>query len=81
MKDVHYMAAAEDSIRKMNEGAFLTVRSDKGLNTMTIGWATLGVVWSKRIMMVAVRPSRHTFGIIEAAKDFTVTVPAGGMGR
>ena len=81
MKDIHYMAAAEDSIRKMNEGAFLTVKSDKGLNTMTIGWATLGVVWSKRIMMVAVRPSRHTFGIIEAAKDFTVTVPAGGMGR
>jgi flavin reductase (DIM6/NTAB) family NADH-FMN oxidoreductase RutF len=30
-------------------------------------------------MMVAVRLSRHTFGIIEAAKDFTVTVPAGDM--
>ena len=30
-------------------------------------------------MMVAVRSSRHTFGIIEAAKDFTVTVPAGDM--
>ena len=43
------------------------------------GWATFGVVWSKPIMMVAVRSSRHTFGIIEAAKDFTVTVPAGDM--
>ena len=30
-------------------------------------------------MMVAVRSSRHTFGIIERAKDFTVTVPAGDM--
>ncbi len=79
MKDVEYMSAAEDSIAKIRQGAFLTVRSGEGLNTMTIGWATFGVVWMKPIMMVAVRSSRHTFGIIEAAKDFTVTVPAGDM--
>jgi len=32
-------------------------------------------------MMVAVRSSRHTFSIIEAAKDFTVTVPTGNMSK
>ena len=79
MKDVEYMHVAEDSINKIKEGAFLTVKSGNALNTMTIGWATFGVVWSKPIMMVAVRSSRHTFGIIEAANDFTVTVPAGDM--
>ena len=79
MKDVGCMSVAEDSISKIREGAFLTVKSGKGLNTMIIGWATFGIVWRKPIMMVAVRLSRHTFGIIEAAKDFTVTVPAGGM--
>ena len=79
MKDVDYMSVAEGSINKIREGAFLTVKSGNALNTMTIGWATFGVVWSKPIMMVAVRSSRHTFGIIEAAKDFTVTIPAGGM--
>ena len=79
MKDVDYMSIAEDSINKIKEGAFLTVKSGNTLNTMTIGWASFGVVWNKPIMMVAVRPSRHTFGIIEAAKDFTVTVPAGDM--
>ena len=79
MKDVDYMSVAQDSINKIKEGAFLTVKSGNGLNTMTIGWASFGVVWIKPIMMVAVRSSRHTFGIIEAAKDFTVTVPAGDM--
>jgi flavin reductase (DIM6/NTAB) family NADH-FMN oxidoreductase RutF len=73
------MHVAEDTINKLKEGVFLTVKSRDMLNTMTIGWATFGVVWSKPIMMVAVRSSRHTFGIIEAAKDFTVTVPAEGM--
>ena len=79
MKDVDYISVAQDSINKIKEGAFLTVKSGNGLNTMTIGWASFGVVWRKPIMMVAVRSSRHTFGIIEAAKDFTVTVPAGDM--
>ena len=79
MKDVDYMHVAEDSINKIKEGAFLTVKSGNALNTMTIGWATFGVIWSKPIMMVAVRCSRHTFGIIETAKDFTVTVSAGDM--
>src|SRR4030066_2470620 len=79
MKDMEYLHVAAHGIQKIKEGAFLTVKSGNALNTMTIGWATLGVVWSKPIMMVAVRSSRHTFGIIEAAKDFTVTVPAGDM--
>jgi len=81
MKDVVCMSVAEDSISKIKEGAFLTVKSAQGLNTMIIGWATFGIVWKKPIMMVAVRLSRHTFGIMEASKDFTVTVPAGGMER
>ena len=79
MEDVVCLSVAEDSINKIKEGAFLTVKSEKGLNTMIIGWAAFGIVWRRPIMMVAVRSSRHTFGIIEAAKDFTVTVPAGGM--
>ena len=81
MKDVDYLSVAEDSIHRIKDGAFLTVKSGNALNTMTIGWAAFGVVWSKPIMMVAVRSSRHTFGIIETAKDFTVSVPAGDMDK
>ena len=79
MKNVDYLDVVEDSINRIKEGAFLTVKSGNMLNTMTIGWATIGIVWGKPIMMVAVRSSRHTFGIIEAAKDFTVTIPLGDM--
>ncbi|MCJ7548033.1 MAG: flavin reductase family protein [Deltaproteobacteria bacterium] len=81
MKDLNYMTIAEDAIKKIKKGAFLTVKAGNALNTMTIGWATFGFIWQKPIMMVAVRSSRHTFGIIEAAEDFTVTVPAGDMGK
>jgi len=81
MKDLNYMAIAEDAIKRIKKGAFLTVKAGNKLNTMTIGWATFGFIWQKPIMMVAVRSSRHTFGIIEAAGDFTVTVPRGDMDK
>ena len=46
---------------------------------MTIGWATIGHVWRKPVLMVAVRLSRHTFSIIETAEDFTVSIPSSDM--
>jgi len=79
MKKVNYMAVAEKVITQIRNGAFLTVKSGEALNTMTIGWATIGFVWRKPILMVAVRDSRHTFGIIEKAADFTVSVPLTDM--
>jgi len=35
MIDVDYMSVAEDSVNKIKEGAFLTVKSGDKLNTMT----------------------------------------------
>jgi flavin reductase (DIM6/NTAB) family NADH-FMN oxidoreductase RutF len=81
MKDLKYMSIAEDAMSKIRKGAFLTVKAADAQNTMTIGWATFGFIWQKPIMMVAVRDSRHTFGIIEKAFDFTVTIPSGDMSK
>jgi len=79
MKRVDYMAVAESAMHRIKEGAFLTARAGDALNTMTIGWAAVGYVWRKPIFMVAVRDSRHTFGIMERAADFTVSVPMTDM--
>ena len=79
MKKVDYMAMAEKVIAQIKEGAFLTVKAGKTFNTMTIGWALIGYAWQKPILMVLVRTSRHTFGFIEKAADFTVTVPTTDM--
>jgi flavin reductase (DIM6/NTAB) family NADH-FMN oxidoreductase RutF len=79
MKDLDYMNIADEVIRKIKRGAFLTVKAGDQLNTMTIGWVSFGFMWQKPIMMVMVRSSRHTFGIIEKASDFTVTLPLSDM--
>ncbi len=79
MKKADYMVIAEKAMSRIKKGAFLTVKSGDDLNTMTIGWATMGFVWRKPIFMIAVRDSRHTFGFIEKANDFTVSVPLTDM--
>ena len=79
MKQVDYMKIAQDAMERIKKGVFLTVKSSVGLNTMTIGWAILGYIWRKPMMTVAVRASRHTFSIIEKAKDFTVSIPTVDM--
>ncbi len=79
MRKVDYMSVAQQVMDQIKKGAFLTVKADDQLNTMTIGWALVGFVWKKPILMVAVRDSRHTFGIIEKAVDFTVSVPTTDM--
>lgn len=58
-----------------SNGAFLTVKVDDRVNTMTIGWANIGYIWTKPIVMVAVRKSRYTYNLIEKTNDFTVSVP------
>jgi flavin reductase (DIM6/NTAB) family NADH-FMN oxidoreductase RutF len=79
MKRVDHMEVAAKAMAQIKEGAFLTVKAGEALNVMTIGWATIGRVWQKPIMMVAVRCSRHTFSLIEAADDFTVSIPSSDM--
>ncbi len=65
-------------MEQLPRGAFLTVKHKNRVNTMTIGWGLAGVVWSKPVLTVLVRPGRHTFKLIEQAPDFTVSVPLKG---
>lgn len=81
MERVDTMQVAEQAMKQIREGAFLTVQAGPALNTMTIGWAAIGYVWSRPIMMVAVRVSRHTFSLIEQADDFTVSIPSLDMAQ
>jgi len=62
--------------RLRNPGLLLTCGKEG--NPITIGWATLGVVWGKPIFTVLVRPSRFSFGLLRENGDFSVSIPAQG---
>jgi len=60
-------------------GAFLTVKGGAAVNTMTISWGYIGLMWAKPIFIAVVRPQRHTKSLLDVASDFTVSVPYGTM--
>ncbi len=79
MKEVDCLSVAEIALQRIQKGAFLTVKATEEVNTMTIGWATIGFLWNKPIMMVAVRDSRHTYSLMEKSNDYTVSIPSTDM--
>ena len=67
---------SETLARLRNPGALLvSTLPDGRSNAMIIGWGAVGVMWARPVFVVMVRPSRYTYGIIEAAHVFTVNVP------
>jgi flavin reductase (DIM6/NTAB) family NADH-FMN oxidoreductase RutF len=79
MKEVEEQEAVQALRKQVQEGVFLIVETGEKKNLMTIGWALSGYVWRRSTIMVAVRNSRFTYGLIEKADSFTVGVPSGNM--
>jgi len=65
------------TIQRMREDGLLLMSTGKDgkPNVMTIGWGTIGCIWSRPIFIVLVRPSRYTYSLLEQVNDFTVNVP------
>jgi len=72
--EVRYEEYAREFLEHLRKGAFLTVKGQPD-NVMTIGWGTIGYMWKKPVLMVMVRPSRHTYGLLEQAGEFAVSIP------
>ena len=80
MRDVNYKIVAEKYISHLEDGGvFLMAKSAEKTNIMTIGWANIGRIWTKPIVMVAVKKSRFTFDIIDKANSFNINIPITNM--
>ena len=73
-KDVNVWDYAGHIMKDIGSGALLTTCADGEVNTMTIGWGLIGVVWGRPVFQVLVRESRHTKKLLEKHGEFTVNV-------
>lgn len=71
--DLNKINNKKNFYEKMHQGALLTAGDLNKFNTMTIGWATTGVIWGKDVVIVYVRPSRYTYEFMEENELFTVS--------
>ncbi|WDV45665.1 flavin reductase family protein [Clostridiaceae bacterium M8S5] len=75
IKNISYNDYSDQMLGQLVKGAFMTTKYGDIINTMTIGWGTIGFMWRRPIYTVAVRLSRYTYDLIEKSKEFTVSVP------
>ena len=80
-KRVSFTYELDRTLEMLSHGGLLLASTarDGRSNAMTIGWATVGVIWGLPIMVVLVRPSRYTYAFIEESGLFTVNVPTPAM--
>jgi flavin reductase (DIM6/NTAB) family NADH-FMN oxidoreductase RutF len=68
---------AGEICKAMPGGILLTTKLGHQVNTMTIGWGTLGIEWGKPVFVAYVRESRYTRELLDKTGEFTVNVPVG----
>jgi len=67
--------------KEMGRGILLTTKKDDFVNTMTIGWGTIGIEWGKPVFVAYVRESPFTREILDATGTFTVNIPMSGADK
>lgn len=66
-------------LEQTGKAVLLTTKAHGQVNTMVIGWGTLGVEWGKHIFTVFVRESRLTKQLLDENPEFTINVPLAAM--
>ena len=58
----------------LDEEWALLVAGRERPNPMTVSWGGFGTLWNRPVVTVYVRPTRFTFGLLEAWPEFTLNV-------
>ena len=67
--------------RALPNGILLTSKDGDQVNTMTIGWGTVGRIWERPVFIAYVRDRRYTRQMLDRNPEFTVNVPFGPFDR
>ena len=68
-------------IEAMRSGVLLTTKVGDKVNSMTIGWGTLGIIWERPVFVAYVRKQRFTKEMLDKCREFTINVPVGEYRR
>ena len=67
--------------KALTKGVLLTTAAEGKVNTITIGWGTMGVEWGRPIFIAYVRESRYTKQLLDKNGEFTVNIPLEGCDK
>ena len=80
-KHINAFDYAGQICKALPQGILMTTAAEGKVNTMTIGWGTIGIEWGKPIFVAFVRDSRYTMEMLGKNGEFTVNVPMGQVDK
>ena len=72
---------AGEIVRALRPGILITTKAGGKVNSMTIGWGTLGIIWNRPVFIAYVRDCRYTREMLDKNPEFTINVPVGDYDR
>lgn len=78
---IEWQDYANDIVKANPGGILLTTKADGKVDTMTIGWGTIGTCWDMPVFCAYIREHRYTAKMLRANPEFTVNVPVGDFNR
>ena len=72
---------AKNILEALPKGILLTSKAGGRVNSMTIGWGTLGIEWSTPIFVAFIREHRFTRELLDKNPEFTVNIPFGEFNK
>ena len=78
---INVFEKAPEILDHLQTGILLTTKAGDRVNTMTIGWGTVGIEWGKPIFTAYIRQNRFTHEQLAKNPEFTINVPVGAFDR
>lgn len=72
---IKYNEMTAQMLEQLRIGAFFTTKVKDKVNTMTIAWGGINIVWNKPLFVAYVRFSRDSHNMVEKSGEFTISVP------
>ena len=60
---------------ELKKGILINTKNQDRVNSMTIAWGQIGIEWRKLIFTTYIRHGRFTHELLEASKEFSVSIP------
>jgi len=80
-RKIDFREYAGHIIKSLRSGILITTKVGDKVNSMTIGWGTLGVIWEWPVFVAYVRQQRYTREMLDQCREFTINVPVGDFPR
>ncbi|MDQ0203644.1 flavin reductase family protein [Pectinatus haikarae] len=80
-KKIEVFDYASEIIKALSTGILLTTKAGDKVNTMTVGWGNLGVVWGKSTFTAFIRKNRFTSSQLAKNPEFTINIPHGDFNK